>query len=69
MRKPASWRRRPKTAAPFTQDEDRELTQMVRCGLDCTYYQIGLPDRGFGEILERRLQLIQSGKLERARAI
>lgn len=69
MRKPRSWRRRPIAASPFTQDEDHELKQMVRCGLDCDFYQVGLPHRSFGEILERRLQLIQAGELERARAI
>ena len=69
-RRPASWRRRARPpAAPFTLDEDAELKQMVRIGLSCDYYRIGLPDRGFGEILERRLQLIETGQLQRAREI
>jgi|TARA_Y100000815_G_scaffold141107_1_gene127664 hypothetical protein len=68
--KPISWRRRAKApAAAFTLEEDAELKDMVRIGLDCNYYQVGLPDRGFGEILERRLQLIENGQLQRAREI
>ena len=69
-RRPASWRRRARTqAAPFTLEEDAELKQMVRIGLSCDYYKLGLPDRGYGEILERRLQLIETGQLQRAREI
>lgn len=56
-------------AAPFNADEDAELTNMVTCGLACEYYRIGLPHRPFGQILERRLQLIQAGALQRATAI
>lgn len=69
-RKP-DWMQRRATApaAPFTPAEDAELANMVRCGLDCTYYKLGLPDRPFGQILDRRLQLIQAGRLERAPAI
>ena len=69
-RAPASWRRRASTqAAPFTLEEDEELKQMVRVGLSCDYYKLGLPHRGFHEILDRRLQLIETGQLQRAREI
>ena len=42
---------------------------MVRCGLASEYYQTVLPHRPFGEILERRLQLIETGQLQRAREL
>lgn len=65
------WSRRRRSAplAPFTAQEDAELAQMVRCGLSCDYYRSHLPGRTFGEILDRRLQLIQSGQLQRAAPI
>lgn len=59
-----AWSRR--RHPPFTPEEDRELCQMVRCGLASEYYQASLPGRPFGEILERRLQLIETGQLQRA---
>ena len=59
----------PRSGHPFTQDEDRELCTMVRCGLSSEFYQQALPHRHFGEILDRRLQLIETGQLQRARAI
>lgn len=68
VRTPASWRQR-QPARAFTVDEDRELCAMVRCGLAVEHYALGLPERSFGELLERRLQLIEAGELQRARAI
>ena len=69
-RRPASWRRRARTPLrPFTIEEDAELKQMVRIGLCCDYYKLGLPSRSYGEILERRLQLVETGELQRAREI
>lgn len=56
----------PRSGRPFTPDEDQELCQMVRCGLASEYYQTVLPHRHFGEILDRRLHLIETGKLSRA---
>jgi hypothetical protein len=42
---------------------------MVRCGLSSEHYQLGLPHRHFGEILDRRLELIEAGQVQRARAL
>lgn len=68
MRRNPTWRRR-SPAAAFTPNEDAELCQMVRCGLSVDFYSVGLPGRPLGEILDRRLQLIQSGQLRRAPSI
>lgn len=59
----------PRSGRPFTQDEDRELCTMVRCGLASEYWQQSLPHRHFGELLDRRLELIEAGELQLARAI
>lgn len=67
-RTPKAWQCRPK-AEPFTAEEDAELCNMVRCGLDCVFWQAGLPHRPLGQMLHRRLQLIQAGELTRARPI
>lgn len=56
-----AWSRR--RAAPFTPAEDAELCQMVRCGLAVEFYKDQLPGRPFGEILSRRLDLIESGRV------
>ncbi|WP_225205073.1 hypothetical protein [Novosphingobium huizhouense] len=65
-RKPA-WSR--PLAVPFTPQEDEALCQMVRVGLSCDYWQAQLPGRTFGELLERRMDLIDRGVLRSARPI
>jgi hypothetical protein len=52
-------------AAPFTPSEDAELARMVGCGLASDFWHVGLPGRRFGEIAERRLQLIEAGAVRR----
>lgn len=73
MGKPEMPRRNPHwsrpTGRPFTPAEDQELCAMVRCGLASEYYQDVIPNRPFGEILTRRLELIEAGQLARAREI
>jgi hypothetical protein len=64
----AQWKRRA-PASPFTAAEDAELVRMVACGLASDFWHIGLPDRPFGEIADRRLQLIQAGAVARPRLI
>jgi hypothetical protein len=64
MARHANWKRRA-PAAPFTPAEDAELARMVACGLASDFWHLGLPDRPFGEIAERRLQLIQAGAVRR----
>lgn len=61
---PKSWAQRT-APAPWTPDDDRELQQMVECGLSPDYYQVGLPHRYQGEILERRLMMIEAGVVAR----
>jgi hypothetical protein len=56
-------------AAPFTPAEDAELVAMVACGLASDFWHVGLPARRFGEIVERRLTLIQAGAVVRPRLI
>lgn len=64
------WKRRPDgPAQPWTPDEEAILCDMVRCGLSCDYYKENLPGRRFGEILNRRLSLIERGDVQRARRI
>ena len=67
-RTPPSWRKRP-PPAPWTAEEDAELANMITCGLCAYFYQVGLPHRPFGEILQRRLDLVHSGQVQRARPI
>lgn len=59
----------PRRTRPFTPQEDQELCQMVRCGLSAEFYKDNLPGRAFGEIVDRRLDLIKAGVLRRARPI
>jgi hypothetical protein len=58
-------RKRRPPPRPWTPDEDRRLSAMIRLGLSCDYWHIEFPDRRFGEIAERRLDL----NIPRAREI
>jgi len=69
-KKPKSWTQRAREIrmrGPWTEDEDRELINAVSCGLSSDYWEIG--DRTFGEIAERRLELIASGRVTPARPL
>jgi hypothetical protein len=46
---------------PWTPDDDAKLIDMVRIGLCVDYYGPSFPDRRFGDILERRLELREAG--------
>jgi hypothetical protein len=53
--------------APWSAEEDARLADMVRCGLASEFWKDSLPGRRFGEILERRLTLVEGGALQLAR--
>jgi len=65
-RPPSSWRRRP-GPRPWTDEEDAEIINATGCGLSVDYLHI--EGRTFGELMERRLELIEAGRVQRARAI
>lgn len=65
-RPPSSWRRRQYPKA-WTPEEDKALADMIRCGLSVDYY--ALPGRSFGEILDRRLELVEAGAVAHPKAI
>lgn len=53
--------RRKPAPLPWTEDEDARLADMIQCGLCVDFYPVGLPSRPLGDMLERRLQLIDAG--------
>lgn len=55
--------------APWTPEEEAKLCQMVSCGLCVDHYARELPTRRFGEILERRLELVEAGRVSHPRAL
>lgn len=65
MRTPKSWKQR--NLAPWTPTEDAALTSIATMGLCTTFsseaYRNALPDRRYGEVLERRLELVEAGSL------
>jgi hypothetical protein len=63
-----AWRNRP-TPPPWTAEEEAELIQMCRIGLSCDFYKTALPDRQFGDILEKRLTLREAGLITYPRSI
>jgi hypothetical protein len=70
MTYPKAWRERAREEAqrgPWKPEEDAQLIDATRCGLSVDYIAIG--DRTFGEMLQRRLELLSSGAVQRAREI
>jgi hypothetical protein len=51
---------------PFSDADDAKMIDMARCGLVIEGYRAAFPDRRLGDILERRLQLREEGRLELA---
>ncbi len=68
MPKPASWRKRP-PRRPWSPDEDDALADMLSCGLAVEFWQHELPERDFGDILQRKLELVTTGQAQRAMEI
>lgn len=63
MRTPKSWRERDKrTPEPWTEAEDERVIDIANCGVALCFAMDFLPDRTFGEIVERRLQLREAGR-------
>lgn len=52
--------KRPPTA-PFTEAEDAKVVEITQIGLSSDLWHLALPERTFGEIVERRLQLRERG--------
>ncbi|QJU59845.1 hypothetical protein HL653_20730 [Sphingomonas sp. AP4-R1] len=52
-------RRRPAwpPSRPWTPDEDRTLVELCQIGATCDIWKTVFPDRRFGEVAERRLDL------------
>lgn len=65
-RTPPSWRKRPKPK-PWTDEEDAEIIRATACGLCLDHFH--LEGRLFGDVLERRCELIEAGLVQMARAI
>jgi hypothetical protein len=62
---PKSWTQRARAIAlrgPWTEDEDAELINAVSCGVSLDYVTIG--ERTLPEILERRLELVEAGRVQ-----
>jgi hypothetical protein len=68
MSRAPAWRKRP-PPPPWSPEEEAELAAMVRCGLSVDHYQTKLPGRMMGDILARRLELIEAGQVQRARML
>lgn len=61
-KKPKSWTQRAREIAlrgPWKAEEDAELINATSCGVCLEYVTIG--DRTFGELLERRAELVAAG--------
>lgn len=70
MARPKAWRERAREEAlrgPWTADEDAALIAATSCGLSVDHLKI--EGRSFGEVMARRLELIEAGTVKRARAI
>lgn len=63
-----TWQQRPQGEA-WSPEEDNELCAMIGCGLSVDYYPDALPGRAFGDILDRRMTLIDAGRAHRPAAI
>lgn len=50
-------RRRRPAPRPWTAEEDARLREIMAIGLCNEFWSTALPDRSFGEIVERRLDL------------
>lgn len=53
----AVYQRPPGGRRPWTPEEDRRLGEMMAVGLSSDFWSTALPERSFGEIAERRLEL------------
>ena len=53
----AIYQRPSQAKRPWTPDEDDRLREMVAVGLSSDFWSSAFPDRSFGEIAERRLEL------------
>jgi hypothetical protein len=63
-----SWHRhrlKPTITRPWTAEEDAEVIAIANCGVNSWAWQTNLPDRSFGEIAERRLELREAGEAGR----
>jgi hypothetical protein len=56
-------------ARPWAPDEERLLIDAVSCGLSSYFWRYAFPDRQFGEIADRRLELIEAGVVRLAKLI
>jgi len=58
-------RRQPRPLpAPWSPDEDAKLADMVNLGVTTEAWPVQFPARRFGEVLERRLELIEAGRCQ-----
>lgn len=65
MRGRRSYRRKTSTPQPFTEAEDEKLIEITRIGLTPFAWPAALPERTFGEIVDRRLTLQEEGRCPR----
>ena len=54
---------------PWSDDEDGQLIEVAQAGLCCTKWDAIFPDRRFGDIAERRMELVDAGRIKLPRSI
>jgi hypothetical protein len=57
------------TPPPFSAEEDAEIVRMTECGLSSEHWPVALPGRTVGQILARRLELIDAGACPRPKPL
>lgn len=54
---------------PWSADEDARLIEMASVGLCGTQWEAIFPDRRWGDVAERRMELVDAGRLKLPRSI
>lgn len=54
---------------PWTPEEESKLIEIASIGLDSAFWHLALPNRRFGEIADRRLELREAGLISYPRPI
>ncbi len=54
---------------PWSDEEDQRLIDMAQAGLCGTQWVAIFPDRKWGDLAERRMELVDAGKIKLPRSI
>lgn len=64
-----AWKRPWPEPKPWTPEEEARLIDAAGCGLSCDYWKDIFPDRRFGDVADKALNLREAGQLRYPRPI